>query len=80
LQLMVSDAMDASDPKVGGNISLSLSGDDEAELTKYFQGLSEGGNVTQALETHPWGDVFGMVVDKYGVNWMVNISKGQAQS
>ena len=54
--------------------SLALSGDDEAELTGYFEKLSAGGTVGQPLMKAPWGDSFGMVVDKYGVEWMVNIT------
>ncbi len=58
------------------NISLSLSGEgeDEAELTKYFTKLSEGGTVTEPLAKAPWGDTFGMFTDKFGVAWMVNIA------
>jgi PhnB protein len=79
LQLMLSDAMRGSGVKVGDNISISLSGDDKDALTKYFEGLSQGGNVTQPLETHPWGDTFGMLVDKYGINWLVNITAAAKQ-
>jgi len=73
-QLMVSDAAPMGGTKPGTNISLSLSGDDEATLTKYFDGLSAGGTVTQPLEKAPWGDTFGMLTDKFGIAWLVNIS------
>ena len=61
----------------GGDIangSISLSGDDEATLSGWFAGLAEGGSVTVPLEKAPWGDSFGMLTDRYGVDWMVNIS------
>ncbi|GAA1153849.1 VOC family protein [Nocardioides aquiterrae] len=61
----------------GGDIangSISLSGDDEATLSAWFTGLAEGGQVTAPLEKAPWGDSFGMLTDRYGVDWMVNIS------
>lgn len=58
----------------GSSISMSLSGDDEEELTSYFQKLSEGGTVTLPLEDAPWGDKFGMLTDRFGIEWMVNIS------
>lgn len=58
----------------GSAISMSLSGDDEAELTGYFEKLSEGGTVTMPLGDAPWGDKFGMVTDRFGIEWMVNIS------
>lgn len=56
------------------NISMSLSGDNEAELSEYFQKLSEGGMTIMPLEKAGWGDMFGMCTDKFGVRWMVNIS------
>jgi PhnB protein len=58
------------------NGSISLSGDDEAQLRSWWEGLAAGGSVTVPLEKAPWGDTFGMLVDKYGVSWMVNISAG----
>jgi PhnB protein len=54
--------------------SVSLSGDDEATLTGWFAALSEGAEVTQPLEKAPWGDSFGMLKDRFGVCWLVNIS------
>jgi PhnB protein len=59
-------------PAVG--ISMSLSGDNEKELSGYFNKLSASGRVTQPLTKAQWGDTFGMVVDKFGINWLVNIS------
>lgn len=54
-------------------ISLSLSGDDADKLKGYWEKLVEGGKVTMPLEKAPWGDEFGGLTDKYGVEWMVNI-------
>ena len=54
--------------------SLSLSGDDEAELRGYWDGLTEAGTVAVPLEKAPWGDNFGMCTDRFGVPWMVNIA------
>jgi PhnB protein len=58
-------------------ITISLSGDDEDDLRRYFERLSDGGQVTMALEKQMWGDVFGMCSDRFGVAWMVNIAQGQ---
>jgi PhnB protein len=58
----------------GRNGQISLSGDDEATLRGYWDGLSAGGTVGVPLEKAPWGDTFGMCVDKFGVSWMVNIA------
>jgi PhnB protein len=54
---------------------VSLSGDDADDLRRYFAKLSEGGTVTVALEKQMWGDEFGMCTDRFGINWMVNISQ-----
>jgi PhnB protein len=72
--LMASDTPAHMDFKGAGNISVSLSGTDEAALTGYWNKLSPGANVTQALAKAPWGDSFGMLTDKFGVGWMVNIT------
>jgi PhnB protein len=61
------------DHQPGGAITISLSGDDEAELRGYWDGLSDGGTVTLPLERQMWGDLFGQCTDRFGVNWMVNI-------
>jgi PhnB protein len=58
------------------NFSVSLSGDDEQGLRSYFEKLSDGANIGQPLETAPWGDTFGMLVDKFGISWVMNISGG----
>jgi PhnB protein len=74
LTLMGSDTPAGMEHTPGNNFSVSLSGEDEAELRRYYEGLSAGGTVTMPLEKAPWGDTFGMCVDRFGVNWLVNIT------
>lgn len=74
LVLMASDTPDRMDYTPGSTISISLSGEDEAELRGYWDRLSAGGTVTMPLAPAPWGDMFGMCADKYGVNWLINIA------
>ncbi|WP_155059657.1 VOC family protein [Streptomyces blattellae] len=57
----------------GNTFSVSLSGDDDAELREYWQKLSDGGTVSVPFEKQMWGDVFGMCRDRFGVPWMVDI-------
>jgi PhnB protein len=76
LTLMGADTMGQMGFTPGGRISLSLSGMDAAELSGYFEKLSAGGSVSTPLEKAQWGDTFGMLTDKYGVVWMVNIFGG----
>jgi PhnB protein len=53
---------------------MSLSGDNEVELRKYWDKLTVGATVHQQLNKAQWGDTFGMFTDKFGIEWMVNIS------
>jgi PhnB protein len=76
--LMASDTPAGMERTEGTNISISLSGDDADDLRGWFAKLAEGGTVTMQLEKQMWGDEFGMVVDPFGVNWMVNISQPAA--
>ncbi len=72
--LMASDTPNSMDYTPGNNYSISLSGDDDAELRGYWGKLSAGGTVTMPLAQAPWGDTFGMCTDKFGVSWLVNIA------
>lgn len=74
--LMGADTPGSMDYTPGNNISISLSGSDEAELGGYFEKLADGGTVLMALEKAPWGDTFGMCKDRFGLDWLVNISPG----
>ena len=74
IHFMAADTPNRLEYQPGTNIKISLSGEDEAELTGYFQGLSTGGQVAQPLEKAPWGDSFGMCTDKFGITWFVNIT------
>jgi PhnB protein len=74
MTIMAADTPSRMEYKPGKNISLSLSGDNESELRRYYDKLREGGKVVEPLEKSPWGDTFGMVTDKYGIEWLVNIA------
>lgn len=75
--LMASDVPTGMPYTDGARISLCLSGEDETLLRSYWDTLSQGGQVTMPLDKAPWGDVFGMLTDKFGVAWMVNIGPDQ---
>ena len=72
--IMASDIMPGMEHLAGNNITVSLSGDDGAELRGYFKKLSRTGEVLMPLEKQVWGDEFGQCKDKFGIAWMVNIS------
>jgi PhnB protein len=78
VSFMASDSPPNVTPTVGNNVQLSISGGDGETLTKYFNALAEGGTITVALDKQAWGDTFGMLTDKFGIYWMVNISAPKA--
>ena len=71
--LMGADNPPGSEHKPGNNMTVSLSGEDGDELRGYWDQLSKGGTVSVPLEKQMWGDEFGMLVDQFGIPWMVNI-------
>jgi PhnB protein len=80
LNLMGADTPNEMPFEAGTNFAVSLSGgpEDEARLREYWERLLEDGDVTVDLETSPWGDTFGMLVDRYGIQWMVSIGRPTA--
>lgn len=74
IHLMGADTPPSMGAPTASSTQISLSGDDDATLRGYWEQLTDGGSVTVPLETAPWGDSFGMCVDRFGVPWMVNIA------
>lgn len=56
-----------------GNIALSLGGSDEVEGTRLFNALAVGGTVSVPLEKTFWGATFGILIDRFGTEWMFNL-------
>jgi PhnB protein len=55
-----------------GGMFFSLLGTADADtLTRWFDALAAGGRVITPLETRPWGDVDGTLVDRYGIRWLI---------
>jgi len=77
--LMATDALESMGHPltVGNNFSLSISADSEKEADKFFNGLSAGGRITVPLAKAFWGAYFGMLIDKFGIQWMVNYDYNQ---
>lgn len=73
ITFMASDTPNAMEFVAGHNISMSLNGEDDALLRGYWEKLSAEGTIAMPLEKAPWGDTFGMVTDKFGIDWMVDI-------
>jgi PhnB protein len=77
MTLMAADTPATMEHTPGNNVSISLSGEDEAELRGYYDKLKDGGTETMPLDKAPWGDWFGMLKDRFGIDWLVNISGRQ---
>jgi PhnB protein len=71
-RIMISDGGCSGESKIGG-FSISLSVSTEADAKRYFEGLSQGGQVHLPLTQTFFSRLFGMVQDKFGVGWMVNL-------
>ena len=70
--VMLSDGMCTGEPDFQG-FSLSIAPADAAEANRYFNALAEGGKVTMPLGATFWSPCFGMLTDRFGVSWMVNV-------
>lgn len=58
--------------KAGNNFSMSVHPERVEDAKKIFDDLSQGGNIVMPIEKVFWGAYFGMLVDRYGVKWVVN--------
>lgn len=74
LTLMAADTPMSMDVSPVTGFSVSLSGDDDERLREYWDKLTDGANIVEDLAKAPWGDSFGMLTDRFGVSWMVNIA------
>ena len=70
--IMISDTMKGNSISTHGNIQLSIGLDDEEKTKQIFDNLADGGKVTMPLAKQFWGDLFGMLQDKFGISWMLN--------
>lgn len=76
MTLMASD--DPESENESKNVSIAVTGEDETKLTEYFNKLSEGGVTIVPMSKQSWGDMFGMCTDKFGIRWMINVTKPKA--
>jgi PhnB protein len=69
-QVFASDGFSGGQPEFKG-ITLSLTAQDDAEARRLFDRLAEGGQVHQPLAPTFFASSFGMLVDRFGLSWMV---------
>ena len=70
--IMVSDGTNSGEASFEG-ISLSIAVDTVEEAERYFTALADGSEVQMPFEKTFWSPAFGMVKDRFGVSWMVNV-------
>jgi PhnB protein len=61
----------------GNNFSISVNTDTKEEADRLFNGLSAGGKVTMPMSKTFWSEHFGMLADKFGINWLVSVEGKQ---
>ena len=74
--LMASDSLESLGQKLiqGNNVYISAHPESKDEASRIFKALSAGGTVEMSIADQPWGDYYGSLKDKFGVQWMVNYS------
>ena len=75
--LMADDGMGEKPAEFKG-MTLAIEVANDAEAKRVFTALGEGGNVTMPLAKTFWTSSFGMLTDKFGVPWMVNVQAAKA--
>lgn len=77
--IMASDMISPAGFILGTNISMSLTCDSPEQIQKIFSSLSKGGNVADQLTRRPWGALFGVIKDRFGITWMLSYDAGLAE-
>jgi len=63
---------------VGSNISLTLNTDSKKEADRLYNELAKGGQARMPMQSTFWGAYFGMLTDKFGINWMISCDQPNA--
>src|SRR4030095_15780938 len=77
--LMGTDELESKGQKLtqGSNFHLVVNTESEDEANRIFNGLSSGGKVTLPIGKAFWGAYFGMLIDKFGIRWMINYDESR---
>ena len=78
--LMGSDSLGVFGEKIiaGNNFSIYFEAESQDQADRYFNGLSNGGQVVVPLGPAHWGGYFGKCTDKFGISWLINFSVSQS--
>ncbi|MDF2560393.1 MAG: hypothetical protein K0R99_1839 [Microbacterium sp.] len=72
LVLMASDSPDGMPYEKPQGFSVSLSGNSQDATRAVWEKLSDGATITMPLDVPPWGGLFGMLIDRFGIPWMLH--------
>lgn len=72
--LMATDMLDSigHHTRVGNNTTICLEVDSREEADRIYSGLAEGGSEGSPMMDMPWGAYWGVILDRFGIRWMVN--------
>jgi PhnB protein len=75
--LMGTDLLESMNQRMtmGDNFSISMTADNESEVKRIFNALAADGTVVMPLGKESWSTLFGILKDKYGIQWMFNYNK-----
>lgn len=73
--IMAADSCEGQPATTGSNISLAIGSNDPSGAEKMFEKMSDGATVTMPMQQTFWAERFGMLTDKFGINWMFNCDK-----
>ncbi|MEO6391577.1 MAG: VOC family protein [Pyrinomonadaceae bacterium] len=78
--LMATDALESMGQKlnIGDNFSICINPDSKEDADRLYQALSEGGKQSMPIQDMFWGAYWGMLTDKFGVQWMLNYDPAHA--
>ena len=79
--LMASDTLESFGQKLtqGNNSYISIHPESKEEANRIFNALSAGGTIEMPIADQVWGDYYGSLRDKFGVQWMVNYTYPKEQ-
>jgi len=78
ITLMASDTMQRAALRQGNNFSLSLHPESLEETERLFAAIGKGGTIAMPLQDTFWGARFGMLTDRFGIQWMFNFDKSKS--
>jgi PhnB protein len=78
--VMASDCMPGQEVVNGTSVTICINCDSEKNINDWYKGLLTGGTEVMPLQDTFWGARFGMLTDKFGIQWMFNFDKNPPQA